>query len=230
VIVSEKENLLVDDTEAVLVYLQGSERAEERRRVIQSPLLRIDFLCDNAGTELLMDLALVDFLLRFDWAAEITLHVKAHPTFVSDTTPPDVDLTLAAIKAQGVPEFDALAERLESCLAQKRLHIRPDLFWNSSRFFWEIPAGLQAELSQAGLVIIKGDANYRRLLGDSRWPTTTPVTAAIPYFPASFVALRTLKSDPIVGLPPGLAKQLDQEDADWRVNGKRGMIQAILTK
>jgi hypothetical protein len=57
-----------------------------------------------------------------------------------------------------------------------------------------------------------------------------PVTAAIPYFPAPFVALRTLKSDPIVGLSPGLAERLEQVDAEWRVNGKRGMIQAILTK
>ncbi|GIK39253.1 MAG: hypothetical protein BroJett011_30860 [Chloroflexota bacterium] len=238
VIVSEQENLLVDDTETVLEYLQGSRGAGERGRNIQSPLHpspsaplpRIDFICDNAGTELLMDLALVDFLLRFDWAGQITLHVKAHPTFVSDTTLPDVELTLAAIKAQGVSEFSVLAERLESYQVQERLHMRPDLFWNSSRFFWEIPAELQAELSRAWLVIIKGDANYRRLLGDSRWPTTVPVTAAIPYFPAPFVALRTLKSDPIVGLPPGLAEQLDREDAEWRVNGKRGMIQAILTK
>jgi hypothetical protein len=84
-------------------------------------------------------------------------------------------------------------------------------------------------LAQARLVIVKGDANYRRLVGDSRWPTTVPATEAIPYFPAPLVALRTLKSDPIVGLPPGLAEQLDAEDGEWRVNGKRGLIQAILT-
>ncbi len=224
VIVTEQENLVVDDTGVVLDYLQGSRGRQSAAGG------RIDFICDNAGTELLMDLALVDFLLRFHWAGQITLHVKAHPTFVSDTTPPDIELTLAAIKAQGVSELSALAERLESYLAQEHLHIRPDLFWNSSHFFWEIHPELQAELSRAWLVIIKGDANYRRLLGDSRWLTTVPVTAAIPYFPAPFVALRTLKSDPIVGLPPGLAEQLDHADAEWKVNGKRGMIQAILTK
>jgi uncharacterized protein with ATP-grasp and redox domains len=233
VIVTEQENLLVDDTGAVLAHLQGSA-ARDHGSASSDPWSavsgRIDFICDNAGTELLMDLALVDFLLRFDWAGQIIMHVKAHPTFVSDTTLPDVELTLAAIKTQRVPEFSALAERLASYQAQERLQIRPDLFWNSSRFFWEIPSKLHAELRRAGLVIIKGDANYRRLLGDSRWPTTVPVTAAIPYFPAPFVALRTLKSDPIVGLSPGLAERLDQVDAEWRVNGKRGMIQAILTK
>ena len=88
----------------------------------------------------------------------------------------------------------------------------------------------QRGLSHARLVIIKGDANYRRLLGDSRWPTTVPVQDAIPYFPAPFVALRTMKSDPIVGLKPGLAEMLDKEDTEWRVNGKRGIIQFVAYK
>ena len=50
---SERANLLVDDTETVLAHLQSSSGSK-----------RIDFICDNAGTELLMDLALADFLLR----------------------------------------------------------------------------------------------------------------------------------------------------------------------
>ncbi|MBI1880204.1 MAG: protein-glutamate O-methyltransferase family protein [Chloroflexi bacterium] len=249
-IASEQANLLVDDTEMVLAHLQGSRRAaltggfaEPKAPCGQEQGIggrrsqgeashsavggRIDFICDNAGTELLMDFALLDFLLRFDWTAQITLHVKAHPTYVSDTISADIELMLAAIKAQSMPEFTALASRLESFRTQERLQIRPDLFWNSSRFFWEIPAALQAELRQAGLVIIKGDANYRRLLGDSLWPTTVPITAAVPYFPAPFVALRTLKSDPIVGLQPGQAETLDQQDPEWRVNGRRGMIQFV---
>jgi hypothetical protein len=136
-------------------------------------------------------------------------------------------LTLAVLKSRGVPEFSALADRLETFCEQQRLLIQPDFFWNSSRFFWEIPPHLQAELAQTRLVIIKGDANYRRLLGDSRWPAAVPVADAVPYFPAPFVCLRTMKSDPVVGLQPGQAEQLDQEDAAWRVNGKRGLIQFL---
>lgn len=228
VVASEQANLLVDDTEAVLGYLmtRGGEEAKKRRGVA-SPA-HLAFICDNAGTELLMDLVLVDFLLRFEWAEQITMHVKAHPTFVSDAMPADIELTLAALKSHGIPEFSALAERLEGFGQQQRLLVRPHIFWNSSRFFWEIPPQLQAELAGAGLVIIKGDANYRRLLGDSRWPTTVPLADAVPYFPAPFVCLRTMKSDPIVGLRPGQAEQLDGEDAAWRVNGKRGLIQVMM--
>jgi uncharacterized protein with ATP-grasp and redox domains len=237
VIASEQENLLVDDTEAVLNYLnQDHHKTETAASILQSPhlprssslLSRIDFICDNAGAELLLDLALADFLLRFNWAQQVVLHVKAHPTFVSDATPADVELTLAALKTRPDPELQRMAARLAGYGWQERLHVRAHLFWNSSRFFWELPAQLQAELAQARLILIKGDANYRRLLGDSRWPTTVPMADAVPYFPAPFVALRTLKSDPVVGLKPGQAGVLDRVDSEWRVNGKRGMIQGMI--
>jgi hypothetical protein len=78
------------------------------------------------------------------------------------------------------------------------------------------------------LVIIKGDANYRRLLGDAHWPYTTPFAYATRYFPSPLVALRTLKAEIIVGLRPGEAEQLQAEDPAWLVNGKRGIIQARL--
>jgi len=77
-------------------------------------------------------------------------------------------------------------------------------------------------------VIVKGDANYRRLLGDARWPHTTPFAHAIRYFPSPLVVLRTLKAEIIVGLQPGQAEQLQAEDPAWLVNGKRGIIQARL--
>ncbi len=227
---SEQENLLVDDTEAVLMYLQGGRGVREqgsggRRSIVGG---RIDFICDNAGVELLLDLALAAWLLRFDWVKEITLHVKGHPTFVSDTIPADVETTLAAIRAQPAVELVSLADELEAYRRQGRLRVRPDYFWNSSHFFWEIPVELQAELAQAALVIVKGDANYRRLIGDSRWPAAVSMAEAAPYFPVPFVCLRTMKSDAVVGLPSGLAEQLDGLDPAWRVNGQRGLIQARL--
>ncbi len=231
----EQQNLLVDDTKAVVAYLRPKRQTMTELQVELIPGLRtltpqscIDFICDNTGTELLMDLALVDFLLRFNYAKQITLHVKAHPTFVSDAVPKDVEVATYATMVHPTPELAALGTRLEEFIAEKRLVTQPDLFWNSSQFFWQLPDRLTAWLSHAQIVFIKGDANYRRLLGDSRWATTVPTAKAIPYFPAPFVALRTLKSDPIVGLLPGQAEALDKADPTWRVNGKRGVVQAVL--
>ncbi|KAE9259025.1 hypothetical protein PR003_g34968, partial [Phytophthora rubi] len=77
-------------------------------------------------------------------------------------------------------------------------------------------------------VIIKGDLNYRRLLGDRLWPPSTPVEEAVPYFPTAFVSFRTLKSNPIVGIPVDVVEKLEKEDPKWRYNGKRGTIQSVL--
>jgi hypothetical protein len=78
---------------------------------------------------------------------------------------------------------------------------------------------------EAQLVIFKGDANYRRTVGDALWRPETPLGDVWGDFPAPMLALRTLKSDPIIGLPVGVAETLDQVDIDWRNNGKRGIIQ-----
>lgn len=216
----EQDNLLIDHRRAVVDYLQ-QQRAENS----QPP--NVAFICDNAGTELLTDLILADFLLRYNWVSQLTLHVKADPTYVSDSTPYDIYLTLMALSEQDNRSMNELSQRLQGY--GERLHVKPHRFWNSSHFFWQIPHGLQTELSTNRLVIIKGDANYRRLLGDSlAWPLTIPLAEVASYFPAPFVSLRTLKSPPIVGLQPGQAETLEAEDGAWRINGKRGIIQAAL--
>jgi hypothetical protein len=39
-----------------------------------------------------------------------------------------------------------------------------------------------------------------------------------------------MKSDGIVGLRPGLAEHLDASDPRWRIDGKRGVIQATIPR
>lgn len=95
-------------------------------------------------------------------------------------------------------------------------------------FFWEMPKEICKVFEKVDLVIVKGDANYRRLLGDRHWPITTSVDEAIPYFPTSFVSLRTLKSDPIVGISMETYNRMLDHDAEWRVNGQYGIIQSVL--
>ncbi|MCG3212098.1 MAG: hypothetical protein FOGNACKC_05745 [Anaerolineae bacterium] len=211
----EQANLLVDDTEAVLAHLAPTGG-------------RVDFIADNSGTELLLDLALADFLLRFGWSSQITLHVKFHPTYVSDATPTDVDWTIGLIQQRAEADLAALGQRLASYRQSGRLPLHDDIFWNGPQFFWELPPNLRRQLAQARLVVVKGDANYRRLLGDHRWPAAALAQNVINYFPAPLVSLRTMKSDPVIGLQPGQAEALDGVDPAWRVNGKRGLIQAVL--
>jgi hypothetical protein len=88
-----------------------------------------------------------------------------------------------------------------------------------------MPANHYLELAQASLLINKGDANYRRWLGDRHWPMTTSPKDVLNYIPAPWLALRICKCNIAVGLEPGQPEALDYQDPDWLTNGNWGMLQ-----
>jgi hypothetical protein len=155
------------------------------------------------------------------------LHVKVHPTFVSDATPDDV---LRFLGLAGDTSFSpgstlsrAFVERLRTAAQTGRLAVAPHPFWNGPASLWELPSELVPDFRASRLTVMKGDANYRRALNDALWAPETPFSHVTGYFPAPLLALRTLKSDTIAGLAPGRAEELDRVDDRWRVNGKRGV-------
>jgi hypothetical protein len=204
------DDLLVDHSDAVIRHLARTPG-------------EIHIVHDNYGTEFACDLALIDTLLETT-GCQIVEHFKAHPTFVSDVTLTD-DQQIRALLRTGRygPEGQAMVQRLDR--NEARIQRRANWYWNSPLFGWEMPDSLQAAFRGAALVIFKGDLNYRRIVGDALWPPTTPWQDVMAYFPAPVLALRTLKSNPICGLPAGMSEQLDGIDNQWRVNGKRGVIQ-----
>ncbi|HYO89429.1 MAG TPA: ARMT1-like domain-containing protein [Candidatus Limnocylindrales bacterium] len=208
----QDDDLLADDSAAAVDAL------------LSEPPGAVHVICDNTGAELALDLALADALL--DGPAEtVTLHLKAHPTFVSDATLPDVESFLARLADNWYPPNHALADRLNGARLDGRLTLAPHPIWNSARFLRDFPPEALAWFEGAALVISKGDLNYRRLVGDAFWPADTPFAEVTRFFPAPLLALRTLKSDPIVGLARGQAEQLDAESPGWRTNGRRGVMQ-----
>jgi uncharacterized protein with ATP-grasp and redox domains len=209
----ERKNLLADESAHIWRFLQAAPRR------------RIAMIADNAGTEVTMDLALVDFLLGNDLAGRISLHLKPQPFFVSDALTQDVEAGLEAL-ARGESEARALAERIRAHRREGRFELSSHWFYVTSLFYFQMPDDLLGELSEADMVILKGDVNYRRLLGDAHWDPTTPFERATAYFPAPVVALRTLKAELIVGLGQGDAERLGQSDPKWMVNGRRGVVQA----
>ncbi len=214
------DDLLVDDREALAAYLRETQLSREGVQG-RKPVF---IVADNAGSELAMDLVLSETLLRHV-TPQVMLCLKAHPTFVSDATPQDLWMILKEMEARG-PKAAALAEQLRRRWLSGQLRFLPHAYWNSSRFLWDLPADLGRQLNEARLVIVKGDANYRRTVGDCIWPAHTPFNDVVDYLNAPVLSLRTLKSDPIVGLPSAeAAHQLDRADPNWRVNGKRGLIQ-----
>ena len=214
------DDLLADDRAAVLDHLTAHQSAGKGDQASQT----VYIVVDNAGSELAMDLALSDCLLRH-FSQRVALCLKAHPTFVSDASVDDVWMMLREMSRRG-ERIAALGQRLQGFWQRGRLRFLPHPYWNSSRFLWDLPPGLGRHLNAAQLVIIKGDANYRRAVGDALWPAHTPFSDVLAYLDAPALCLRALKSDPIVGLPSAkMAAALDRADPDWRVNGQRGVIQ-----
>ena len=211
----ERSNLLVDDSAALWRFLQTNAGG------------RVAILADNAGTELLMDVVLLDFLLTTGLAAEVHLHLKPQPMFVSDAMIQDLADGLDALVLAGGAAAK-LARRVEGHIVAGELILKTHWFNASSLFYSQMPADLHADLARMDLVLVKGDANYRRLLDDAHWPPTTGFADAVAYFPAPVAALRTLKGEIIVGLAPGQAERLAEDDSAWLVNGQRGVIQARL--
>ncbi len=214
------DDLLVDDRDSLAAYLSQS-RISPTDFQSGEPVYVV---ADNAGSELAMDLVLTDCLLRHvtPW---VVICLKAHPTFVSDATVEDVWMLLREMARRG-DRSAVLAERLRGFWQSGRLRFLPHPYWNSSCFLWDRAAGLSQPFTAVQLVVIKGDANYRRAVGDALWPAHTPFADVLDYLDAPVLCLRTLKSDPIVGLPTAeTAAALNRVDPDWRVNGKRGVIQ-----
>jgi hypothetical protein len=209
------DHLVVDDRELLRRLLADSGAVAGTVIVV----------ADNAGLELLPDLVLIDQLLDTDLAAEVVLHVKPRPYFVSDATPADVLNTLARLAA-GPPAARAIGNRLAGAVETGRLIVRADPFSVAPLPYRELPAPLRAEFAAATLTVMKGDLNYRRLVGDENWPATRSFAEATGYFPSPVVALRTLKSDVVVGLEPVALAELDATGTPWRTSGTYGLIQA----
>ena len=85
---------------------------------------------------------------------------------------------------------------------------------------------LRTRLAEAALVLTKGDANFRRLLGDLHWPHDTDFADLMrEYWPTSLAALRTCKSGVLVGVVPAVeAAAAAAEPEKWLTGGVYGMV------
>lgn len=223
---SKSDIILVDDLKAVHEHLV-------KARANGASCSRVDIVLDNAGFELFTDLTLAAFLIRAGLAKTIVFHPKDMPWFVSDVTERDFFDLIASItdpesffpqcsppKAtdaeKGVfpPEdsqaMQALGQELYGYLESKQIVLRSSEFWTRECSFWELKTAapqLYEHLRGSQLVLFKGDLNYRKLTADARWNPSVPLSKAIGCLGVNsgvqVLALRTCKSDVVVGLPEG---------------------------
>lgn len=105
-------------------------------------------------------------------------------------------------------------------------------FWITGYTFWHLPSeapDLFQHLQGSNLCIYKGDLNHRKLTYDCHAPMDTPFAQAIGPLGSDegappVCSFRTIKSDVVVGIPPGVGEKLDEEEPGWKISGKYAVI------
>lgn len=212
-----EENIIVDNSEDVWSAVHSNNNT------------RIDFVLDNSGFELFTDLCFAEFLLHAKLAEKIHFHLKQIPWFVSDASKKDLLWMVEQLQSSSNKFLSKLGERWLQCFQDGLFVLENHQFWTLAQDFSEmksIAPDLYADLSKAKIVFFKGDLNYRKLVGDRKWPHTTPFLEALwGFLPAPLCSLRTLKADVQVGLSPGQDGRLDAVSKDWMISGSYAVIQ-----
>ncbi|XP_049832556.1 damage-control phosphatase ARMT1-like [Schistocerca gregaria] len=214
-----KDDILVDESDKIWEVLS---EADEQNKLV-------DIVLDNAAYELFTDFCLADYLITASLASKVRFYVKAMPWYVSDTVVNDFHWVIKTLILHDSKNVSDLASRWKKYLDSGKWVIEVKDFWTlpySYNKMQEIRPELYAQLSQAQLVIFKGDLNYRKLVGDINWPPTETFCNALQGFnPTNVITLRTIKADTICGLTPGQAEDTAAKNGDWLITGKYAVIQ-----
>jgi hypothetical protein len=205
-----------------------------------------------------VDFVFADYLIRAGFASEIVFHAKRIPWFVSDVIPVDFQWALDQLhrpvssssnSATPTYFFDpsdeieqkallALGQKWQSYVDKGIWKVTSHEFWTSCYPFYHLPTlpsaqDLFEDMRQSDLWIFKGDLNYRKLVYDCKWDTTTPFTVAIGPLGSgeskaegvpTLVSFRTCKADVVVGLAEGVEARMNQIAPDWMVSGEYAVI------
>lgn len=218
---SAEENLLHDDVNVLTEYCEGLKNKGGGM---------VDIIVDNAGFELVMDIALADHFVASGTAKTVTFQLKRHPTFVSDALEKDLRETVeyyANLDEEKYPNARRAGVRWQSYLDDGKWACSENYFWVQPSAMWEMPEPLRSDMKdRCDLAFVKGDANYRRLIGDRYWDLSAPFEDVVGcYFPCPVCALRTLKAELGCGMDPAQTEKAKALDDNWMVNGRFGVVQ-----
>lgn len=215
------ENLLHDDTGMLTQYCD---------KLKASGGGAIDIIVDNAGFELVTDLTLAQYLVESGIAHTVTFQLKGHPTFVSDALEKDLVETVeyyASLDAATFPAAYAAGGEWKNLLSENKWVCKENNFWCQAYAMWDMTEPLRSDMvSRCDLAFVKGDANYRRLLGDRQWDLTAPFSEVVGcYFPCPVCALRTLKAELGCGMDADQVERAKELDDNWMTTGRFGVVQ-----
>jgi hypothetical protein len=212
------ENLLHDDSDRL---------GEHCERLRAKGGGNVDIIVDNAGFELITDLALAQHLVESGIAKCVTFQLKSHPTFVSDALEKDLlEHVEYYCNLKSYPNSKKSGETWKKVLAEGKWKCNENNFWVQPFPMWEMTEPLRTDMKErCDLAFVKGDANYRRLLGDCTWDYTAPFEDVVgAYFPCPVCALRTFKAEIGCGMDAEQVERASKLDENWLTNGRFGVV------
>lgn len=192
--------------------------------IISKKHKRFDIICDNSGAELFSDIYLAVFMIIHDYVNKVVLHVKSYPYFVSDATIDDFGKLVNTLTK------DNSNSQLLELLSKKKIEVKTHKFWTEAKYFYELPKDLGINKNSTDLLIVKGDLNYRRLVGDKNWKSTDSFEKRCLIKDILIIAPRVLKSDVLIGVEPVFISMAKAQDKKFKTDGKWGVIQTTLKK
>ncbi|KHJ80123.1 hypothetical protein OESDEN_20210 [Oesophagostomum dentatum] len=132
-----------------------------RLRPNKKGLRELHVVLDNMGPEFMNDLIFVEYVMETKLADRTILHGKEYPYFISDATRNDFEWALAELN------------RLDGGV----LLFHDHRFWTHPYPYSEmktVAPDLYSELSEASIIIFKGDMNYQKLDANIDWSFETP--------------------------------------------------------
>lgn len=225
-----RPNILINDSEHLWSSIKNLISSSSSK-----PCL--DIVLDNAGFELFTDLCLVEFLhssglLPVD-KCTVRWYVKTIPWFVSDALRYDFLWTIDhLIECKESPLLQSLGNKWKGYITNGTWMIVEDQFWTLPYDFSSmrtVSPSLYSQLSQAKLLIFKGDLNYRKLVGDLAWENKTPFEVALRGFhPTDLCTLRSIKAEVCVGFKD--ESQWSSLPGDWMRSSDFAVIQYLAKK
>ncbi|XP_030385570.1 damage-control phosphatase ARMT1-like [Scaptodrosophila lebanonensis] len=213
-------NLLVDRSDSTWKSLESACSVDSI----------VEIILDNSGYELFTDLILAEYIIDKGLACKVRFNVKAIPWFISDVMVHDYHWKLDFLAKHENELLRELGKKLQLFTAQGKFEVAPmDYYWTSPYEFFrmqQMQPALYERLAKAKLLIIKGDLNYRKLIGDYNWNHTEAFETCLRGFrPTNLCTLRTIKAHLICGLPPGKSEELFAKNKEWMLTGEYGVIQ-----
>lgn len=200
--------------------------------------INLAIVLDNAGFELFSDLCFVQFLITSKILGEkscVKFYVKKMPWFVSDTMTKDFIWTLDYLcnaECTHSNTLQQLGSKWKHYLKTGQWIIVEDDYWTLHNDYAEmakISPNLYQSLSEADIILFKGDLNYRKLVGDLNWKFDVPfITSLRGFLPTTICSLRTIKCDVVVGIKDNhILESIKSFPSNWMETGDYAVIQFV---